>query len=583
MTAPAASVVVLAYRSAGTIAAVLRGLQDQDIAEPFEVVVVASGNDATAAIVHRGHPEVLLLHASERLTPGASRNAGVQAAGSAIVAFLADDCIPDPSWLRLRVEAHRSGHLLVGGFVDSAEPSTLAGWAQYFAKFWSLQRLNTTRAEGRGPLFHLSYHRSTLGFRFDESLVAGEDTAFNHALIAAGRRVWFDAAIRVRHLNDRRWRDVLAAQREQGASSGVACREHELDAYYRPSIYGGPWMPLVQWWRAARVVARHRPQLVGRFLLASPLVVAATAVRRNAFRRALDAPLPEPRDLTAEIRVVPGSRRRPSVTAIVPAFNEEASIGDCLDSLLGQSVPDLEVVVVDDGSTDRTAAVARSRGGRVLTLPHSGPAAAKNAGAAVAAGDVLAFVDADLVAEPRCLERLSAPILDGRTVGTFTREIRVANPDNPWADCWTLNRRAIRGEHFPSSFNLERWANFRAVSRAAFLAAGGFDDVGYGEDMTLSPKLGLLAHAVPGAIMLHRHPDSLREVWANARWVGRGVAVRSEPYLARRYNPWRSFKRGLRGARTLGRPRYVLFALAYDLGVLSGHAETRLGNTNHAK
>ena len=71
-----------------------------------------------------------------------------------------------------------------------------------------------------------------------------------------------------------------------------------------------------------------------------------------------------------------------------------------------------------------------------------------------------------------------------------------------------------RGDHFPPGMP-DRWENFRAIRRDAFLAVGGFDDIGYGEDMTLASKLGLLADAVPGARMRHRHPDSLAEIWEN--------------------------------------------------------------------
>jgi glycosyltransferase involved in cell wall biosynthesis len=271
----------------------------------------------------------------------------------------------------------------------------------------------------------------------------------------------------------------------------------------------------------------------------------------------------------------------PVASVVVPAYNEEAAIGDCLDSLLVQSLEALEIIVVDDGSTDQTAAIARSRGVEVLTVPHGGPAVAKNAGAARATGDVLVFVDADHILEPSCVERLCAPILAGVAVGTFTRDIKVANPENRWADCWTRNRGAARGEHFARALP-DEWENFRAIGRRAFLDVGGYDDVGYGEDMTLAPKLGALAQVVAGAEMLHRHPDTLREVWQNARWVGRGPAVRTA-HTTRRFLPSTSLKRGIRGARQLRRPCFLLFAFVYDWGVLSAYWETRLGRRVHAK
>jgi glycosyltransferase involved in cell wall biosynthesis len=581
---PAATVVVLAYRSADTIVAVLQGLGAQDIGEPFQIIVVASGGDATVDIVRRMFPEVELIATGRRLTPGAGRNAGVAVARSQIVAFLADDCVPAPDWLRRRVAEHRGGHQLVSGFIDTIEPTSWAGYAQYFAKFWGLQRLRDVRLVGRGPLFHLSYDRALLNASFDEDCIAGEDTVFNDALVRDGHRVLFDGAIRVSHVNDLRFGDVLAGQREQGLATGEACRRYGLDSYYVPSARGGPWMPVVQWARALRAVTVFRRSMLLRFLLVSPLVVVASAVRRHAFRDGLrgrgEVRPPAPGGDVR--RVAPTKVQHIDISVVVPAFNEEAAIRACLDSLLAQTADALEIIVVDDGSTDRTVERSRSRGVRVLSVPHAGPALAKNTGVAAAVGRAIVFVDADLILDPKCIELLCAPILAGAAVGTFTKDIVVANPDNAWADCWTRNRWAARGEHFPAGMP-DRWDNFRAVDRAAFMAVGGYDDVGYGEDMTLAPKLHVSATAVPGARMRHRHPDSLREIWGNARWVGRGVRIRERPGVASRYSAWRSLRRGIAGARALGRPRYVLFALIYDFGVLSSYIETRLGRRLHAK
>ncbi|HVN64122.1 MAG TPA: glycosyltransferase family A protein [Candidatus Binataceae bacterium] len=95
------------------------------------------------------------------------------------------------------------------------------------------------------------------------------------------------------------------------------------------------------------------------------------------------------------------------VSIIIPAYNAEATIAATIESALKQSHRDLEVVCVDDGSSDRTREIAAAFAPRVRLIeqPNSGPAAARNAGARVTSGDYLAFLDADDLWEPRMLER----------------------------------------------------------------------------------------------------------------------------------------------------------------------------------
>jgi glycosyltransferase involved in cell wall biosynthesis len=86
----------------------------------------------------------------------------------------------------------------------------------------------------------------------------------------------------------------------------------------------------------------------------------------------------------------------PIVTVIVPAYNAERFLGQALDSVLAQSYRPLDVIVVDDGSLDATADVARSYPEvRYVHQSNQGHAAARNAGLRVASGEFVAFLDAD--------------------------------------------------------------------------------------------------------------------------------------------------------------------------------------------
>jgi glycosyltransferase involved in cell wall biosynthesis len=100
------------------------------------------------------------------------------------------------------------------------------------------------------------------------------------------------------------------------------------------------------------------------------------------------------------------------VSVVMPAYNAERYIGEAIESVLAQTYRPLELIVVDDGSTDGTrAAVERHSGvGRSLAQPNAGIGPARNAGVAVAKGELLAFLDADDLWPPDKLERQVAAL-----------------------------------------------------------------------------------------------------------------------------------------------------------------------------
>lgn len=90
------------------------------------------------------------------------------------------------------------------------------------------------------------------------------------------------------------------------------------------------------------------------------------------------------------------------VSVVVPVFNGERFIAECLDSLLAQDYPAVEVVVVDDGSSDGSADLAGTFAGvRVVRRPHLGLGATRNAGIAASAGSLIGFCDADDTWKPQ--------------------------------------------------------------------------------------------------------------------------------------------------------------------------------------
>ena len=173
----------------------------------------------------------------------------------------------------------------------------------------------------------------------------------------------------------------------------------------------------------------------------------------------------------------------PGVSVIVPAHNAAATLEQCLRSVAGASCRPREVRVVDDGSEDSTAAIARGLGGRVITLaPAQGPAAARNAGARAAAGDILFFVDADTAMRPDTIARAAAHFSDpsiAGVVGIYSDE-----PLRPgfFAEYYCLLKHYALSRKPGLSYNVFA-SQCAAIRREAFFSAGGFSAFPAGVDI----------------------------------------------------------------------------------------------------
>ena len=106
------------------------------------------------------------------------------------------------------------------------------------------------------------------------------------------------------------------------------------------------------------------------------------------------------------------------VSVIMPCFNGESFVGEAIESVLAQTYHDMELVIVDDGSTDRSLDIIRSFGDavRVFTQPNRGPSAARNKGIREASGEFIAYLDADDYWEPRFAEYMVAALADSAAV-----------------------------------------------------------------------------------------------------------------------------------------------------------------------
>lgn len=161
-----------------------------------------------------------------------------------------------------------------------------------------------------------------------------------------------------------------------------------------------------------------------------------------------------------------------SVTVIVPAYNARETIGACIESLLAQTRRPDEVIVVDDCSRDDTAQVALAHGVKVIRLDkNSGPGVARNAGAAAAAGSILAFTDSDCVPPPDWLERIIGT-LDAPGVVAATGGYAGPVQDGFLTRLQHLTIRQ-RQAALPPEIHSTITSNF-ACQKSAFESIGGF-------------------------------------------------------------------------------------------------------------
>jgi glycosyltransferase involved in cell wall biosynthesis len=156
---------------------------------------------------------------------------------------------------------------------------------------------------------------------------------------------------------------------------------------------------------------------------------------------------------------------------IVPAYNEELELPATLSAIRAAAETNSEpseIIVVNDGSTDATAAVAATGGARVLTIHRRQIAAARNAGAREAQGDILFFVDADTRIAPQHVSGALAALRNGCVGGGARMEINEEIP--PWARIFVY----VFGSLYFAA-NLGAGA-FLFTSRDVFDRAGGFDE-----------------------------------------------------------------------------------------------------------
>jgi glycosyltransferase involved in cell wall biosynthesis len=218
----------------------------------------------------------------------------------------------------------------------------------------------------------------------------------------------------------------------------------------------------------------------------------------------------------------------PFVSVIIPVLNEERVLGQCLESLKGMnfSSGELEVIIVDNGSTDKTIQIAHNYGTifRLTVTEKKGVhiSALRNLGAAQARGDIFVFLDADCLVPTEWLS-FALNCFNAQDVGVLGGYYRIPEGSSWVARTWypeeEVNKRGIV-PYLPSGDLM--------VTRAAFSLVGGFDEtLETNEDYEFCQRIraaGLGVVAYPELNVIHLGvPQTLGHFYRRNRWHGKHV------------------------------------------------------------
>jgi GT2 family glycosyltransferase/membrane protein implicated in regulation of membrane protease activity len=235
----------------------------------------------------------------------------------------------------------------------------------------------------------------------------------------------------------------------------------------------------------------------------------------------------------------PLDREWPSVSVVVCSHNGAATLRQCLDRVEALDYPDVELVVVLDGCTDESAAIARDRGAVVKEVDHCGLGQARNVGIEAARGEIVAFLDDDAFPDPDWLSFVADRMEEGgfAAVGGpnippddegFVAECVATAPGGP-IHVLLSDREA---EHIPGC-NM-------AFRKSVLEQVGGFDERFRvaGDDVDVCWRLQKAGHRVgfsPGAVVMHRRRDSTRRYLRQQYGYGKAEAVLERKWPSR-YN-----------------------------------------------
>ncbi|MCX6815397.1 MAG: glycosyltransferase family 2 protein [Candidatus Aenigmarchaeota archaeon] len=229
--------------------------------------------------------------------------------------------------------------------------------------------------------------------------------------------------------------------------------------------------------------------------------------------------------------------KHPLVSFVIIALNEEKNIGKLIKSIKNNTYKEVEIVVVDGGSKDKTVQIARKMGARIIKeIGNKGPGNAKNQGVSAAKGKIVIRIDADLKGiNKKFIENIVKRFSENGVIAVAPRKHEALSTF--WEKSIYENRQlthfifnAIRGRFQTIDKKTESWYLYPiAMLRKTFFEVGGYDNVGF-EDRLFLKKFDKYCKEnsvkcvhESKSIMYMSHPQTLDEILKQYEWYSRGA------------------------------------------------------------
>lgn len=209
------------------------------------------------------------------------------------------------------------------------------------------------------------------------------------------------------------------------------------------------------------------------------------------------------------------------VSIIIPAYNEESDIKDVLESIKKQNYPkeNIETIVIDDKSTDRTAEIARNYDVKVIKGQHKGVGAARNLGIKKSKGEIILFVDADQVLDKNYVKEITKPFKD-KNVGGVTGLELLWNNKNIIAKLSYLKKRL--------GYETSSLVPLGAVRKKIIQEVGYIDPkFGMYDDWEFAKRVSEKYKIVRNrkAIFYHKEPTNIKKIYRQCRWTAKSTLM----------------------------------------------------------